>query len=354
MVDDATGAGDSRPPGVAAHPDAQLGEVGGATRAGASFAGASSARSGGQYLLAMLFPTMERARFPVTRDQAMLLMAATNEIFLGIDIFFAHQISGSIVGDEWIPIIFGPVAGALLLAAGLVARRRRDIATVFANVVFVASIVVGLLGAYFHLRYALLPSAPMGERANVDLLVWAPPILGPLTFCLVGLVGLSAAWLEDPPDSGALVLLRGWRLRLPYSKTRAYLFMVGMGSLATVISSVLDHARTGFQDPRLWLPTAVGVFATVVSIGLGALDRPTRRDLRVYFVAMLLMIAVGLGGAWLHVSTDLGTTGTVVLERFIRGAPFMAPLLFADIGAIGLLALMAPTEVGAAGPGAHR
>lgn len=35
----------------------------------------------------------------------------------------------------------------------------------------------------------------------------------------------------------------GWRLRLPYSKTRAYLFLTGMGTLATVISSVLDHAR---------------------------------------------------------------------------------------------------------------
>ncbi len=300
--------------------------------------------AGGQYHLATLFPVFAGPRLPVSRDQAMLLMAATNEIFLGVDIFFAHQISGSIVGAEWIPIVFGPVAGMLLLAAGLLARRRRDVATVFANAVFAASIVVGLLGAFFHLRYALLPSAPVGSRVTVDLLVWAPPLLGPLTFCLVGLIGLSAAWLEDPPDSGVLVLLRGRRLRLPYSKTQAYLFMVGMGSLATVLSSVLDHARTGFHDPRLWLPTAVGVFATVVSVALGALDRPTRRDLRVYFVAMLLMIAVGLGGAWLHIHTDLGTTGTVVLERFIRGAPFMAPLLFADIGAIGLLALMAPAE----------
>jgi hypothetical protein len=298
----------------------------------------------GQYHLATLFPVFDGVRLPVTRDQAMLLMAATNEIFLGVDIFFAHQISGSIVGDEWIPIIFGPIAGALLLAAGLFAIRRRGMATVFANVVFVASIVVGLLGAYFHLRYALLPSAPAGARVNVELLVWAPPILGPLTFCLVGLIGLSAAWLEDPPDSGVLALLRGRRVRLPYSKTRAYLFMVGMGSLATVMSSVLDHARTGFHDPRLWLPTAVGVFATVVSVALAAIDRPTRRDLQVYLVAMLLMIGVGLGGAWLHIHTDLGTTGSVVLERFIRGAPFMAPLLFADIGALGLLALMAPAE----------
>jgi len=300
--------------------------------------------STGRYHLATLFPALGGLRLPLSRDQAMLLMAATNEIFLGVDIFFAHQISGSIVGAEWIPILFGPIAGILLLGAGALAPRHRDVATLFANAVFVASIVVGLMGAYFHLHYALLPSAPAGERVTVDLLVWAPPLLGPLTFCLVGLIGLSAAWLEDPPDSGVLVLLRGRRLKLPYSKTRAYLFMVGMGSLATVMSSVLDHARTGFHDPRLWLPTAVGVFATVVSVGLGALDRPTRRDLWAYVAAMLLMIAVGLGGAYLHIRVDLGAGGTVVLERFIRGAPFMAPLLFADIGGLGVLALMSPRE----------
>jgi hypothetical protein len=38
------------------------------------------------------------------------------------------------------------------------------------------------------------------------------------------------------------------RLALPYSKTRPYLFLVGPGCLATVISGVLDHARPGFHQ----------------------------------------------------------------------------------------------------------
>ncbi len=296
------------------------------------------------YHLATILPAVRRVRVPLTRDQLMLLMAATNEIFLGVDIYLAHSISGTIVPNEWIPIIFGPVAGVLLLAAGLIALRRRPLATVIATLVFLASIAVGLLGAYFHLVRAILPSGAPGEQVSLGLLVWAPPILGPTMFVMVGLLGISAAWIEDPPDSGMLRLLGGRRLHLPYSKTRAYLFITGMGALATVISSVLDHARTGFVNPWLWLPAGAGVFATVAAVLVAAYDEPTASDIWTYTGAMLLMIAVGVIGAALHVDDNLTAASQFVAERFVRGAPFLAPLLFANIGSIGLIALLDPAE----------
>ena len=296
------------------------------------------------YYLAIAFPSLRRVRIPLSRDQVMLLLAAFNEIMLGVETYVAHLISGTIVPYEWIPIIFGPVAGVLLLVVGLVALRNRPLATVIASLVFIASIVVGLMGAFFHLRRAILPTAPIGDLVSVPLLVWAPPILGPFTFALVGLVGLSAAWVEDPMDSGRLVILRGRRLSLPFSKTRAFLLMVGLGSLATVISSVLDHARTDFSNPWLWLPTAVGVFATVIAVGLGVIDKPIRGDVLTLIFGMLLMMLVGVLGLWLHVREDLTSEGVIVGERFVRGAPFLAPLLFADMGVFGLAALLDPTE----------
>jgi hypothetical protein len=296
--------------------------------------------------LATIFPPLQRIRrLPLSRDQLMLLMAATNEIFLGIDTYLAHSISGTIRPYEWIPIIFGPIAGALLLLAGVIALRRRPLATVIATVTLLTSIGVGLLGAYFHWARAILPSGPPGQQVTVTLLVWAPPILAPLTFALVGLLGISAAWIEDPADSGVLNLLMGRRIRLPYSKTRAYLFMVGLGTLATVVSSVLDHARTNFENPWLWVPTAAGVFGTSVALTLGVLDRPTRADLITFAATMLLLIAVGVVGALLHVSFNLVAQGTVVVERFIRGAPFLAPLLFSNMGTLGLIVLLDPAEV---------
>ncbi len=296
------------------------------------------------YHLATVFPWIERVKIPLSRDQIILLMVAINELFLGLDIYLAHSISGTIVPYEWIPIIFGPTAGVILLIAGAIALRRRPLATVLATFVFTASIIVGLLGAYFHIRRGILPTGPLGEQVTLNLLIWAPPVVGPLMFSLIGWMGISAAWVEDPPGSGTLTLLRGRKLHLPYSKTRAYFFMVSLGIMATLISSVLDHARTPFTNPWLWLPTATGVFACVVAFLLAASDNITRNDLIVYFTAMTLIVIVGLVGMWLHISENLTADGLVVNERFIRGAPFMAPTLFSNMGLLGILALLDPKE----------
>jgi len=276
----------------------------------------------------------------------MLLMAAVNHIFLGLDIYLAHMVSGTIVPNEWIPIIYGPAAGLVLLVLGLLAQRYRGAANILANILFIASIGVGILGAYFHVARAALQAGPAGQQISIYLLIWAPPIIGPLTFSLAGWLGISAAWLERPANSGTLVLSRRYSLHitLPYSKTRAYYMIVGLGCLATVISAVLDHARTGFENPWLWIPTVVGIFATAVALITGFIDKPTRTDLWTFAVAMGLMILVALVGAGLHIGANLTDAGLFVEERFRRGAPVMAPLLFANMGTLGLIAMLDPRE----------
>lgn len=296
------------------------------------------------YHLATVFPLIRRWRLPLSRDQFMLLMVATNQIFLGIDTYLAHAISGTIRPNEWIPVIFGPVAGALLLLAGAVALRYRPAATVIATLTLLASAVVGFLGAYFHLIRGILPTAPAGQQVTLNLLIWAPPILGPMMFAIVGILGISAAWLEEPVDSGNLRLLGGYHLQLPYSKTQAYFYIVGMAGLAALISSVLDHARLNFESPWLWLPIVIGVFGTVVAVTLGAIDHPTRNDLVIYVAAMVLLILLGVIGAALHADSNIVREAVLVGERFIRGAPLLAPLLFANVGMIGLLVLLDPAE----------
>ena len=156
--------------------------------------------------LLMVLPILRRLRLPVTRDGAMLLLMAVTQFFLGLDTYLAHQISGTIVPREWIPIAFGPLAGVCLLAAGVLARRQRMAANLLATVVFLASIVVGVLGSYFHILRAMRPFAAAGQQLTLSLLVWAPPLLGPITFALTGVLGLSAAWQEQPVDSGTLIL----------------------------------------------------------------------------------------------------------------------------------------------------
>jgi hypothetical protein len=90
-----------------------------------------------------LIPRSLWARSPLTRDQLMLLITAVNEFFLAVDIYLAHSISGTITRNEWIPIVFGPIAALLLLVAGAIAIRRRGLATVIANLVLLVSIGIG-------------------------------------------------------------------------------------------------------------------------------------------------------------------------------------------------------------------
>jgi len=296
------------------------------------------------YNLATVLPVFHRLRFIPSRSVVMLLMMALNELLLGAETYSAHIISGTIRGGEWVPIIYGPLAAALLLLAGLLARRRRTLGVIVANVTFLSSAVVGFLGAYYHLHRALQPFAPLGEQVSVPLLVWAPPILAPLTFALIGLLGISASWIEDPPDSGVLVIPGGRRIAFPFNKSRAFFLIVGMGNLATLISSVLDHARSNFSNPWVWVPLTVGIFGTAVALTLGFIKTPRRADLTVYLAAMLLMILTGMIGLLLHIRFDLTTQGAIVFERMIRGAPVMAPMLFADMGTIGLIALLNPRE----------
>jgi len=294
------------------------------------------------YLLAEIFPWVKRIPIPFNRDQWMLLLAAMNEIVLGVDTYLAHSISGTIRGGEWVPIIFGPVAGILLLAAGLIALRRRILANLLASGVFLASIVVGILGSYFHLHRIILTGAPAGEQFTAQLILYGPPIFGPLTFALVAILGISAAWREEPVDSGRLHLLANLRLQMPLSKTRAYFFLVAVFLLVTLLSSVIDHAKTNFENPWLWIPTITGSFAVLVATAMGAYSRVTRGDLATYLAAMALMVAVGLVGAVLHVQRNLVGMGTFVDERFIRGAPILAPLLYANMALLGSFVLLAP------------
>lgn len=291
-------------------------------------------------------PLTRRWPAPLSRDQLMLLLASVNQLFLGLDTWLAHSISGTIRPWEWTPIVFGPVAGLLLLAAGLIALRWRGPAMGIAFATLLASVAVGLAGSYLHAMRAVLPAAPLGEQVAISLLVWAPPVLAPMVFALVGVLGMSAAWIERPPDSGRLALPGDFYLPMPFSKTRGYYLLVGLGILASLVTSVLDHARTGFASGWVWLALAVATFGAVAALALGLTARPSVADLRVYVAAMGLLMVVGAVGAILHVEANLVGESVVVLERFIRGAPFLAPLLFADMGLLGLIAMMAPHEQG--------
>jgi len=84
--------------------------------------------------------------------------------------------------------------------------------------------------------------------------------------------------------------------------------------------------------------------AMVVATALGMIARPTRADLWTYVGAMVLLLAIGAAGAALHLRLDLGPGVQIVPERLLEGAPLMAPLLFRNMGIVGLVALLPEYE----------
>ena len=296
------------------------------------------------YLLAEVLPGVRRIRLPLSRDQLFLLLAAFNQLFIALDIFLAHSVDGTIKPNEWIPIVYGGLAGMALLAAGIIALRNRPLATLVANVVFAVGIIIGVLGAWFHLRRTVLLDDGLVSLEAVGALIWAPPVIGPLFFILISILGISAAWIEAPVDSGRLQLGRGRYIQMPYSKTRAFMLITAIFILATLLSSVLDHARIRFDNVWVWLPVAVALFGCTTCLFLGIVKQPNRGDIATHFAAMLLIILVGVIGFILHGETSLTASGTVVIERFLRGSPLLAPLQFCNVGLMGLLAMFDSRE----------
>lgn len=287
--------------------------------------------------LVTVLPWLERVKLPFTlsRDQAYLLFIVLNEVLLGLETYLAHNLNGTVRFNEAIPVVAGPLAGIALLLAFIVARRKPALALSLATAALLISILVGALGIYFHLVRAIRPFAAPGERISLALLVWGAPLLAPSAFVLVGILGLVALSSERGTAAFPQPLFR----QLPLTKDQAYFLLASLGVLISTVSSLFDHLRGGFENPWLWIPMLTGVFAIVTGFVLALLPQPNRADLTVYLLAMGILLIVGPLGLVLHVLFDLGVGYTMVAERFLRGAPILAPMVFANMGLLGLLAL---------------
>lgn len=296
-------------------------------------------------------PGIGTLNLPVRRNDLLLLMVAFMELGLGVETYLAHLISGTIKPTEWIPILFGPVSGVLLLAAmGLRLRNRASaLPSLLILGVAAASMVVGVVGSAFHWD-RVLPPATLEGGLRWDWLIFAPPVAGPLSFAGVGLLAIIAVLEDTTPETGKLTFPGIITFNTPLPQTRQFFWLIAFGLYAATLSSFLDHGRTSFENVFVWTPVVLGLFGAIVTTLMALYAHHSRADYFIFFWVMLLMIGLGVLGLGLHINADLPEgTANIVLERFVRGAPVMAPLLFALMGMFGLLAMIgAETDEGAA------
>lgn len=294
-------------------------------------------------------PGIGNFHLPVSRNDLLLMLVAFAEIGMGVETFLAHLISGHVKPAESIPVIFGPIAGVLLLIAfGLRVRARKAtfISSLLVILTGMASVAVGILGTAFHWARALPPITFENYGLQWDWIIYAPPVAGPLAFSGVGLLAIIALLEDTSPETGKLTLPGFITFNTPLPQTRQFLWLIAFGLYAATLSATLDHARTGFENYYVWIPTGLGLLGSVATTMLAIYDEHRDSDYFVFFWIMMMMLVVGVLGMGLHINADLpeSATGGLQIERFINGAPPMAPMLFAIMGSFGLLTMVdAPT-----------
>jgi len=293
-------------------------------------------------------PGVGTLKIPLRRSDLLLALVAFVQIGLGVETLLAHLISGSVKPGESIPIVFGPAAGLCLLIAGAIRVRRgtNTLSSLIVIAVAAASVVVGVVGSAFH--WSRIQPAVPGLGAQWDWLVFAPPVAGPLSFAGVGLLAIIAVLEDTRPESGRLTLPGILTFNTPIPQTRQFLWLIAFGLYAATLSAFLDHGRTNYENIWVWTPVVLGVFGAVATTLMALYHRHTPADWFFFFVIMLLMIGIGVLGLGLHLNADLPEGGeTIVVERLIRGAPVMAPMLFAIMGAFGVITMVgAETDEG--------
>ena len=237
---------------------------------------------------------------------------------LAPDIGLAHATNGFHHPAEWIPLAFSLAAPPALFVA-LVSWRTRGAASLWRAAglaLGLASIAVGVAGLLWHLSSRFL------VEQTLESLVYTAPFAAPLAYTGLGLLLVM--------DRTVDALEGDWS---------DWVLIVAIGGFAgNFIFSLADHAQNGFFHATEWIPVGASAFA-VTFLSMPLVMRVTRGYLTVCALVLVLEVAVGLAGFWLHVRADLAGPSPRLLENLVYGTPSLAPLLFVDLSLLAALGL---------------
>ncbi|HUI31256.1 MAG TPA: hypothetical protein VLX91_13675 [Candidatus Acidoferrales bacterium] len=274
---------------------------------------------------------LARVKLPIDKNRLLLILVGVNFIFTGLDVVLAHAVNDFVPSYELIPVIFAPLGA---LSSFLVALRPRPgKPTVLAHIMLMGlGIIVGVLGTAFHANQAL---NPLGQLTWIWV-TFASPILAPLAFAGISFVGLYGVIKEVNNQPGILEVPGLGVFRAPISRDRHFLWLVGLGFAASALTSIIDHGQYGYSLYKL-IPIVFGLFSTSVVMTLAISKNWSHGDELTYFWTMIAAIVVGVLGFAFHLSGDLADNGRLSIERILVFAPVLAPLLYSDLGILGLI-----------------
>ena len=273
---------------------------------------------------------------PMEKNRFLLLFAGMNFIFTGLDVALAHSINEFIPVYELIPVYISPLCAASCILLSSRAEPRGWLAVVHIALMALG-VSVGLLGTAFHANAVLNPAGHL----TWAWVVFGSPILAPLAFCGISLIGLYATTQDVKGRPGVLEVPGLGTFKAPISRDRHFLWLVGLGFAWSAVTSLIDHAQYGYSVYKL-IAIVFGLYSTTVVLTAATSRTWSRGDELVYFWTMIAAVVVGILGFGFHLSADLAGTGQISLERILAFAPVFAPLLFSDLGVLGLLVVAEP------------
>lgn len=263
------------------------------------------------------------------------LFAIGNIGFLAVDVGVAHAMNAFEHPAEYIPVVFSLACAPALLLAMLLGgpepslrgrfpvdrpRWRSGVAWVLGMLVGWGSLLVGVAGLLYHLK------GDFFEQLTLKNLVYTAPFAAPLAYAGLGLLVILNRMVNARSREWALWIV----------------VLAAGGWAGNFVLSTADHAQNGFYYTSEW----ASVVASAIGFGFlcGVLVAPDDRRLRNLVAAIMLTeILVGVLGFGLHVYANLTRRTSTLWNSFLYGAPAFAPLLFADLGILGLLGLWALT-----------
>ena len=117
------------------------------------------------------------------------------------------------------------------------------------------------------------------------------------------------------------------------------LFLTLGGFIGNFIFSLTDHAGNGFFDRLEWVPVVASADSRRISWSHRSLVRVSKEFLALCAAVLLLEAGVGVWGFVLHAQRNLAGPSIHAFEISFMAAPPLAPLLFPNLVALGLLAL---------------
>jgi hypothetical protein len=236
------------------------------------------------------------------------------------DVLLAHSENHFRNPAEYIPFVFS-LAATALLAAALVPFLRFRRTNAWRYVGFLIgwlSILVGIAGVLYHL------DSNFFYARTLKSLTYAAPFVAPLAYTGLGCLLIMNRMVHEHDKE--------W--------PQWVLFFTLGGFAGNFALSLADHATNGFFRWSEWIP----VISSAVAVGfllVFLLAEPADILLKWSCAVLVLQIAVGIAGFFLHALADLNGLSSDQFENVISGAPPFAPLLLPNLAILGFIGLLA-------------